>query len=138
MSWVLNERLTYVQFSLRVHWKESRINEVQKQPSRGVISKNKCSVNMQQTYRRTPIPKCVISIKLQSNYIEITLRYRCFPVNLLYIFRTPFIKSICGRLLLEGDSECCSCSKCGTKFVLHYFSMIKFFSIFLSLSLRDF
>ena len=137
MSWVLNERLTYVQFSLRVHWKESRINEVQKQPSRGVLSTNKCSVNMQQTYREHPY-RSVISIKLQSNYIEITLRYRCFPVKLLYIFRTPFIKSICGRLLLEGDSEWCSCSKCGTKVVLHYFSIIKFFSIFLSLCLRHF
>ena len=25
---------------------------------------------------------------LQSNFIEITLRHRCLPVNLLYIFRT--------------------------------------------------
>ena len=28
----------------------------------------------------------VISIKLQSNFIEITLRHACFPVNLLHIF----------------------------------------------------
>ena len=32
----------------------------------------------------------VISIKLQSNFIEITLRHECSPVNLLHIFRTPF------------------------------------------------
>ena len=42
----------------------------------------------------------VISIKLQSNFIEITLRYRCSPVNLLHIFRTPFLKNASGRLLL--------------------------------------
>ena len=30
---------------------------MQKQPPRGV-PKNRCSENMQQIYRRTPIPKC--------------------------------------------------------------------------------
>ena len=34
--------------------------------------------------------RSVISIKLQSNIIEITLRHECSPVNLLHIFRTPF------------------------------------------------
>ena len=29
------------------------------------------------------------SIKLQSNFIEIALRYGCSPVNLLHVFRTP-------------------------------------------------
>ena len=42
----------------------------QKQPSEGNLRKS-CSENMQQTYRRTPMSKCV-SIKLQSNFIEIT------------------------------------------------------------------
>ena len=32
----------------------------------------------------------VISIKLQSNFIEITLRHGCSPVNLLHVFRTRF------------------------------------------------
>ena len=31
----------------------------------------------------------VILIKLQSNFIEIILRYECCPVNWLHIFRTP-------------------------------------------------
>ena len=31
-----------------------------------------------------------ISIKLYSNFIEITLRRGCSPVNLLHIFRAPF------------------------------------------------
>ena len=38
--------------------------------------------------------------KLQSNFIEITLRYGCSPVNLLHILRTPFSRSTSGRLLL--------------------------------------
>ena len=42
-----------------------------------------------------------ISIKLQSNFIEITLRRGCSPVNLLYIFRTPFPKNTSGGLLLN-------------------------------------
>ena len=43
----------------------------------------------------------VISIKLQSNLIEITLQHGCPPVNLLHIFRTPFPKNTSGRLLLN-------------------------------------
>ena len=42
----------------------------------------------------------VISIKFQSNFIEITFRHGCSPVNLLQIFRTPFSMNISGRLLL--------------------------------------
>ena len=37
--------------------------------------------------------RSVSSIKLQSNCIEISLRHRCSPVNLLYIFRTTFIRT---------------------------------------------
>ena len=37
---------------------------------------------------------------LQSNFIEIAHRHGCSPVNLLYIFRTPFTKNASGRLLL--------------------------------------
>ena len=44
----------------------------QKQPLRGVPRK-RCSENMQQIYKRTPIPKC-------SNFIEITFRPGCSPV----------------------------------------------------------
>ena len=38
------------------------------------------------------MPKC--------NFIKITLRYECSPVNLLHIFKTPFLKSSSGGLLL--------------------------------------
>ena len=43
----------------------------------------------------------MISIELQNNFIEITLRHGCSLVNLLYIFRTPFPKNTSGRLLLK-------------------------------------
>ena len=42
--------------------------------------------------------RSVISIKLLRNFIEIRLRHRCSPVNLLHIFRTPFPKSECGKI----------------------------------------
>ena len=45
--------------------------------------------------------KCrsVISIKLLCNFIEITLRHGCSPVNLLHIFRTLFSRNTSGWLL---------------------------------------
>ena len=43
-----------------------------------------------------------ISIKLQSNVIQIAFRHGCSPVNLLHIFRTPFLKNTSRRLLLNG------------------------------------
>ena len=45
--------------------------------------------------------RSVISIKLQSNFIEIALRHGCFPVNLLHIFRTTFLKNTSGGLPLN-------------------------------------
>ena len=57
----------------------------QKQPPRGVFKK-RCSENMQQIYRGTPMPKCDFNF----NFIEIALQHRCSPVNLLHIFKTPF------------------------------------------------
>ena len=35
--------------------------------------------------------RSVISVKLLCNFIEITLRHGCSPVNLLHIFKTPFL-----------------------------------------------
>ena len=49
--------------------------------------------------------RSVISIKLQSNFIEIALRHGCSPVNLLHIFRTPFYKNTSGGLLLKPNRE---------------------------------
>ena len=42
----------------------------------------------------------VFSSVLLCNFIEIALRHGCSPVNLLHIFRTPFLKNTSGRLHL--------------------------------------
>ena len=44
--------------------------------------------------------RSAISIKLQSNFIEITLRHGSSPVNLLRIITIPFPKNTSGGLLL--------------------------------------
>ena len=44
--------------------------------------------------------RSVILIKLQSNFIEIALWHGCSPVDLLYIFGTPFSKNTSQGLLL--------------------------------------
>ena len=44
--------------------------------------------------------RSAISIKLFCNFIEISLRYGCSPVNLLHIFRTSFPKNTSEWLLL--------------------------------------
>ena len=64
-----------------------------KQPSRGVLIK-RCSKNMQEIHRRTPLPKCdfnKVGLQLFCNFIEVT-------------FRTLFSKNISGGLLLFNDS----------------------------------
>ena len=68
----------------------------QKQPSRGVLRK-RCSENMPQIYRTTPMPR----IPMLSNFIEIALRNGSSPVNLLHIFGITFPKKTSGWLLLN-------------------------------------
>ena len=66
--------------------------------SMGVLTK-RCSENCSKFTGEHP-GQSVISIKLQSKFIEITLWHGCSPVNLLHIFRTSFPKNIHGGLLL--------------------------------------
>ena len=44
--------------------------------------------------------RIAISIKLLWNFIEITLRHGCSPLNLLHSFRTSFLENTSGWLLL--------------------------------------
>ena len=89
--------IDFQRFLSNMHSRNMSVLSIQckKHPFRGVLIK-RCSENMQQIYKRTPIPKC------DSNFIEITLRDVCSPVNLLYVvFRTPFSKNSSGGLLLQ-------------------------------------
>ena len=43
--------------------------------------------------------KGAVSVKFQSNFIEMADRHGCSPVNLLHFFRTPFPKNTSGELL---------------------------------------
>ena len=70
----------------------------QKQPIRSILRK-RCAENMQQIYRRRT-HRSVISIKFLCNFIKITLRHGCSPVNFLHISRTPFSRNASGWLLL--------------------------------------
>ena len=45
------------------------------------------------------MPKCDFN-KVVYNFIEIALRHGCSPVNLLHIFRTPFLRNTTGWLFL--------------------------------------
>ena len=76
--------------------------EGQKQPSIGVPIKI-CSKFLKICSKFTGEYLCrsVTSIKLLSNFIEITLRHGCSHVNMQHIFRTPFRKNTSGGLLLE-------------------------------------
>ena len=67
----------------------------QKQPSRG-ISKKRCSENMQQTYRRTPIPKCDFN-KVAKEYIDII----CVNIMKVSVSRQFDIKLNMTRLISE-------------------------------------
>ena len=69
-------------------------SRVQEQPSRDVFNK-RCSENMQQIYRKTPMPKCGF------NEVASTLRHGCFPVNMMHIFRPTSPKTTSGQLLLQ-------------------------------------
>ena len=76
-------------------------NHLPKQSPRGV-DKKRCSDILKMCSKFTGEHRCwsVITIKLQSNSIEITLRHRCSPVNLLHIFRTPFPRNTSAWFLL--------------------------------------
>ena len=78
----------------------------------------------------------MISIKLQTNFIEITLRHECSLLNLLHIFKRPFPKSTYRRLLLiiqnnisflfKHDTHNCRKTRLITKEIgLYYMAGIK-------------
>ena len=59
----------------------------------------KCVLKMCSKFTGEHPRRSVISVKLQSNFIEITLQHECFPVDLLHIFRTSFSRTTSGGAL---------------------------------------
>ena len=73
--------------------------------SRSEVFLGKTFLKICRKYPGENLCRSVISTKLQSNFIETTLQHVCSPVYLLYIFRTPFLKSNSGWLLLETQRD---------------------------------
>ena len=88
-------------FSARIHKgiekKPTVKKKYQKQPSRGVLGKGALKI----CSRFTGEHPCRSVIWIHCNFIEITLRHGCSPLNLLHIFRTAFTKNTSGGLLVN-------------------------------------
>ena len=65
------------------------IFKFQKQPSSLEVLLRKGVLKIHNKFAGENPYRSVIPIKLLCNFIEITLRHECSPVNLLHIFRTP-------------------------------------------------
>ena len=62
------------------------------------------------------MPKCDFN-KVRSNFVEITLRHGCSPVNLLHIFITSFPKNTFEELDLKGFQKNIRISRVSLSFV---------------------
>ena len=86
-------------FILFWYWFYSWHEWLQEQPSKGVLRK-RCSENIQQIYRITPMSKFgfnKVALQLYWN----SLQNGCSPVNILHNFRTPLSKNTSRGLLLR-------------------------------------
>ena len=61
----------------------------------------KCVLKICSKFTGKHLCRSVVSVKLLSNFIKVTLRHGCSPVHLLHIFRTPFLENTYGWLLLN-------------------------------------
>ena len=84
---------------LKTNWDHSK--NVMFRSSRPELFLGKGVLKLCRKFAGEHICRCVVSLKLQSNFIEITLRHGCSPVNLLHIFRTPLPMNTSGWLLLK-------------------------------------
>ena len=64
----------------------------------------KCVLKICSKFTGEQLCRSAISVKLQRNFIENTLRHGCSPVNLLHIFKTRFSKNTSEPLLLDMES----------------------------------
>ena len=90
--WFFLHKLRFVFKLLNRSWAEAALQK---------SSYERCSENMQQNYRRTPVLKYDFN-KVEMQLFEITFWHGCFPINLRHISRTLFHKISFGRLLVAG------------------------------------
>ena len=64
--------------------------------SSSIVLRKRCSENMQQIYKRTPMPKCGFN----SRFIKIAFRYTCFFCKFAAYFQNIFIKWHLWRMLM--------------------------------------
>ena len=74
-------------------------------PSEVLLGKGALKIYIKFTENTHAEVRSVISIKLLQNFIEITLRHGCSPVNQLHIFRIPFYRKTYGGLFLQAPNE---------------------------------
>ena len=84
---------------MSIFTRRNKTINIKKQPSRVVLRKSVLKICFK-SIGEHPCQR-VISIKLPSNSVEITLQHGCSAVNLMHIFRTAFPKNISGGLLLN-------------------------------------
>ena len=96
-----------------------KLYNTQKQPSRGALRKSVLKICSKFTGEHPC--RCLISIKLLCNFIEIALRHGCSPANLLHIYRTPFLRTPLDGCFIILDFElfcsnlsCMTCNFCKT------------------------
>ena len=94
--------------SLRSRWfRTSYVNHSQMQPSRGVLRK-RCSENMQEIYRRTPMPTCdfnKIAIKSHCG-MGVILKICCIFSECLFL-GTPLSGCLCTLLPFQPTTVKC-------------------------------
>ena len=74
-------------------------------PSEVLLGKGALKIYIKFTENIHAEVRSVISIKLLWNFIEITLRHGCSPLNLLHIFRIPFYRKTYGGLFLQAPND---------------------------------
>ena len=95
---VLLGKLMMFWYSLSKHQKQPFIDILRSSHPKVFLGKGVLKICSKFTGKHSC--RSAISVKLQSNFIETTLRHGCSPINLLHIFRTPFPKNTSEGLLL--------------------------------------
>ena len=81
------------------------MSRCQKQPQG--VCKNRCSQKFHNFHRKTLVlesPFNKVAVHKASNFTEMRMQHRCFPVKFAEFPRIPTLKNICERLLLSWRS----------------------------------